>query len=174
MDHRIRGKANRSNGELFEKMITRSSDAYWKQGIACVEKTPEPMRPIKALNRNKGQFVAIYSKQAQPDFKGVLCDGRCILFDAKYTSKDRIQQSAVTEKQIETFDRYEEMDALCFVVVCIQYEQFYRVPWKDWKNMKALFGHKHITLEELEKYRVPYKNGMICYLEGVEIEEQDS
>ena len=66
------------------------------------------------------------------------------------------------------------MDALCFVVVCIKYEHFYRVPWKDWKNMKTLFGHKHMTLEELEEYRVPCKNGMICYLEGVEIEEQDS
>lgn len=33
------------------------------------------MRPIKVYgDRRKGQFIAIYTKQAQPDFKGTLCD----------------------------------------------------------------------------------------------------
>ena len=49
--------------------------------------------------------IHCFTKQAQPDFKGALCDGSCIIFDAKHTEKDRIQQNVITETQWETFDR---------------------------------------------------------------------
>lgn len=83
------GRKNRALGDLFEQWILRGCDWYWEKGVAYIEKTPEPMRPIKAYgDRRKGQFIAIYTKQAQPDFKGVLCDGSTVIFDAKSTSQD--------------------------------------------------------------------------------------
>lgn len=163
------GMRSRAAGEIFERYISMSCEFYWKKGYACIEKTPEPMHPIKPYgNRNAGQFVAYYTKQAQPDFKGALNDGSCIIFDAKHTDKSRIQQGAVTEAQWETFDRYETMGAQCFVIVSINLQSFYRVPWGVWKRMKELYGHKYMASgQELEPYRVPDKSNVILFLEGV-------
>nr|DAM32582.1 MAG TPA: recombination protein [Caudoviricetes sp.] len=154
---------------MFERWLEAASGYYWEQGYACIEKTPEPMIPLKPYGvRKKGQFIACYSKQAQPDFKGVLCDGTCIIFDAKHTDADRIQQSAVTDKQKELFDKYEMMGAHCYVVVSIGLQSFYRVPWDVWKHMKENFGHKYMAVDkELKEYQVPYNCCTVKYLEGV-------
>lgn len=94
------GRRSRQLGDIFEQWILRGCDWYWDKEIAYIEKTPEPMRPIKVYgDRRKGQFIAIYTKQAQPDFKGTLYDGSTIIFDAKSTSQDILQQSAVTDEQ---------------------------------------------------------------------------
>ena len=163
-------RRNRAAGALFETWIQAACDYYWSQGYACIEKTPEPLRPIQPYgDRSRGQFIACFVKQAQPDFKGTLCDGSCVLFDAKHTEKNQIRQNAVTEMQWETFDKYAFMGAKCFVVVSIRLESFYRVPWSDWKQMKKLFGHKYMSLEELETYKVPERNYTILFLEGVEL-----
>lgn len=163
-------RRNRAVGALFETWIQAACDYYWSQGYACIEKTPEPLRPIQPYgDRSRGQFIACFVKQAQPDFKGSLCDGTCILFDAKHTEKDRIQQHTVTEMQWKSFDRYEAMGAKCFVVVSIRLESFYRVPWSVWRHMKERFGHKYMSLQELEDYRIPEKNCTILFLEGVEL-----
>lgn len=163
-------RANRAVGALFETWIQAACDYYWSQGCACIEKTPEPLKPLKPYgDRKTGRFIACFVKQAQPDFKGILCDGTCILFDAKHTDKDRIRQNAVTETQWNTFDKYEFMGARCFVVISVRLESFYRVPWSDWKQMKKLFGHKYMSLEELEAYKVPERNCTILFLEGVEL-----
>lgn len=171
IENSIRGRCNRASGALFEKWLSAACEYYWNLGYACIEKTPEPMVPIKPYGtRNRGQFIAYYSKQAQPDFKGCLCDGSCILFDAKHTDSDRIQQSAVSDKQRELFDRYEKMGAHCYVVVSIGLESFYRVPWDVWKQMKEMYGHKYMAKgKELEAYRVPHNLSIVKFLEGVEI-----
>lgn len=85
----IRGRQSRANGEYFEKMIIAASRFYEERGIAAVDKTPEAFRVLKPLDRNRGQFVCCFTKQAQPDFKGSLKDSTMILFDAKHTDKDR-------------------------------------------------------------------------------------
>ncbi len=165
------GRRSRAAGEIFERYITMACEYYWRKGYAVISKTPEPMRIIKPYGaRNTGQFVAYFEKQAQPDYKGALSDGTCIIFDAKHTEKDRIQQDAVTETQWETFDKYEEMKAQCFVVVSIGLEKFYRIPWKIWRQMKELYGHKYMAAgKELEPYRIPDQQSIILFLEGVEL-----
>lgn len=64
----IRGRQSRANGEYFEKMIIAASRFYEERGIAAVDKTPEAFRVLKPLDRNRGQFVCCFTKQAQPDF----------------------------------------------------------------------------------------------------------
>lgn len=170
VNRQIAGRRNRESGAMFERWLEAACEFYWDKGYACIEKTPEPMIPLKPYgNRSRGQFIACFSKQAQPDFKGVLCDGTCIIFDAKHTDKDRIQQSAVTEKQWEVFERYEAMKAKCYVVVSMGLSSFYRVPWKVWKGMKELFGRKYMAAAELESYRIPDRYCTVLFLEGVEI-----
>ncbi len=169
----ISGARSRASGETFERWISVACEFYQRMGYAVIEKTPEPMKPLGKADRF-GRFLACFTKQAQPDFKGALCDGSCIIFDAKHTEKDRIQQNVITETQWETFDRYEVMGAKCYVVVSIGMKNFYRVPWGIWKQMKEMFGHKYMAAgAELEPYRVPDRNCTILFLEGVELRDED-
>ena len=56
------------------------------------------------------------------------------------------------------------MGALAFVLVCLRERAVYRVMWEDWRDMKELFGHKYMTAEELEPYRVQLRQGVIRFL----------
>ena len=172
MSNQLKGRQNRALGATFEKWIGYACEYYWDKKYACIEKTPEPMKPLKSHDRKRGTFVACFSKKAQPDFKGVLCDGSCVIFDAKYTEKDRIVQSAVSIEQEKMFDRYSEMGAHCFVVVSFGLQRFFRVPWSVWKNMKALYGHKYMLADsELKEFEIPSRNCTVMFLEGVEIND---
>lgn len=162
------GKRSHALGAMFESWILRGCDWYWDKGIAYIEKTPEPMRPIKAFgDRKKGQFVAVYTKQAQPDFKGALCDGSTIVFDAKYTDSDTLRQSAVTDEQREEFNRYEKMGARCYIVAAMGPEDLYRIPWDDWKAGPEKLGRKHFKRSDLEAYRIHRRGSAVLFLEGI-------
>ncbi len=170
VNRQITGRRSKQLGETFERWLITSCEYYYNKGVAVIEKTPEPMRPLRPYgDRKRGQFIACYTKHAQPDFKGCLKEGVCIIFDAKYTDSDRLQQSAVTEAQAECFDKYEKMGAECFIIAALGFQNFYRIPWKIWKNMKQKFGHKYMAKDkELKDYKVPYTNMAILFLEGVE------
>ena len=138
-----RGKRSRREGEYFENLISSSLAWYKNKGIAFIEKTPEPMRPLRAPNR-QGQFLACYTKAGQPDFKGTLMGGRAIVFEAKHTSKAQIEFERLTQEQQESLEEHDRLGAAAFVVVNIGLDHFFRVPWKVWKDMKKIYGHKHM------------------------------
>ena len=94
----IRGLQSRSNGEHFEGMIIAASRFYEERGIAAVDKTPEAFKVLKAMDRNRGQFICCFTKQAQPDFKGILMDSTMILFDAKHTDTINTVADALATK----------------------------------------------------------------------------
>ena len=52
--------------------------------------------------------------------------------------------------------------------------KFYRVPWDTWKRMKELFGHKFMTEQELEPYRLQERDCTILILEGVELKDENT
>ena len=83
------GARSRAEGEGFEHIIDNACAYYRSIGLADIEKTPEPMRPIGSPDR-AGRFLACYTKQAQPDYKGILKGGRAINFEAKHTDSDRM------------------------------------------------------------------------------------
>ena len=95
--NRIKGKVNHANGKMLETLIEASCRWYEDMGRASIEKTPEPMRPIKRLSG--GQFIAVFEKKAQPDFKGTLAGGRTIAFEAKFTDEGQIEQKQVSDEQ---------------------------------------------------------------------------
>lgn len=163
----IRGLQSRSNGEHFEGMIIAASRFYEERGIAAVDKTPEAFKVLKAMDRNRGQFICCFTKQAQPDFKGILMDSTMILFDAKHTDKDKISRDVVTTEQQACFERYMKLGAMCFLVVSLEFKEFYRVPWVVFRDMKKIYGHKYMNREELEPYRIKYSNGVVKYLDGI-------
>lgn len=129
-------------GAAFENLIDRSCEYYKQQGIAMIEKTPEPMRTLRPLG--SGRFEAVYTKQAQPDYKGTLIGGRAIAFEAKHTDKDRIMRSVISDEQEKCLDAYEQMGAVCYVLVSFGFKKFYKFPWKLFRDMKYHFGVKHI------------------------------
>ena len=149
----IQGTVNRAQGQAFESVVNTACEYYIQTGEAYIEKTPEPMKPIQALDRQRGLFKAVYEKAAQPDYKGTLKGGRAVVFDAKHTQSDRIMQKAVTQEQWEALDLHEKMGAWCFILVSLGWN-YYRVPWEKWKTMKEDCGHKYMNADDLSPYHL--------------------
>ena len=160
-----KNKVNRANGQAFEDLISYSLGFYKEKGYANIEKTPEPMRVMR--NLGGGRFEAIFTKQAQPDYKGVIIGGQNIIFEAKHTEKGRIQSSAVSSKQEEMFNDYEALGSLCFVFISFSLSSFYRVPWSEWKCMKEKYGRSYLKEEELGEWKLKSNPGIIYLLEGI-------
>lgn len=168
----VRGAMSRASGEAFERMILAASAYYEERGISVIDKTPEAFKIIRPADRSKGQFICCFTKQAQPDFKGILLDSSMILFDAKHTDKDQIRRDVVTAEQEECFERYSKMGAMCFLVVSLAFEKFFRVPWVVFRDMKQIYGHKYMNEAELKPYQVEYRNGILRFLDGVQLRER--
>ncbi len=165
----IRGKQARVAGSYFENIISASCDYYLSRGLAKIEKTPEPMKPLGAKNR-KGQFLACYTKQAQPDYGGTLKGGRSIYFEAKHTDDERIEQRRLTQEQQDDLEAHHKLGAITFVLVSVSLTDFYRVPWPVWRDMAEIYDRKYMTHAELSRYEVPATAGFIKFLHGIESE----
>ena len=165
----IRGARSRASGQIFEQMVEAASIFYEQEGISVIHKTPEPMKVLSVFNRNAGQFICCFAKKAQPDFKGILMDSTMILFDAKHTDKDRIRRDVVTKEQEECFEKYMKMGAMCWIVVSLRFEKYYRVPWVVFRDMKKIFGHKYMNEKELETYEIRYSRGILRFLDGIRL-----
>lgn len=156
------GARSRAEGEGFESIIDNACAYYRSIGLADIEKTPEPMRPIGSPDR-AGRFLACYTKQAQPDYKGILKGGRAINFEAKHTDSDRLTFDRVLTAQALRLSRTEALGGVAFVLCSFSGRAFYRVPWAVWKDMKRLFGRKYITPADLAEYRVRSQRPECCY-----------
>lgn len=154
------GRVNKSKGKQFENRLDEAFEYYKSKGYAIVEKTPEPMRPVKSLGG--GRFEAFFEKKAQPDYKGTLKGGRTVLFEAKYTSSDRIDQNRVSTGQVDYLNYHSLLGARCYVVVGFDSGKVYKIPWQDFKNMKSVFGRKYAKENELKGYEVKLSwNGLL-------------
>jgi len=152
-DRSIRGRQSRILGGYFESLIEASLEWYKQERIACIEKTPEPMKPLGRPNA-RGQFLACYTKAAQPDFKGTRFAGRAVVFDAKHTDADRITFKALTKEQRESLELHHYLGAWAFVLVSFGLTAFYRIPWPVWRDMKDIYGRLYIRQDELDEYKV--------------------
>lgn len=165
------GRRNKANGAMFERWISNSCSSYLEDGIAFIEKTPEPFHIIK--KDSNGMVSGYYEQAAQPDYKGILFGGKGIMFEAKHTDTDKINQNVVTDRQAENLTIYHKHGAICFVLVSMGFESFYRVPWSIWTNMKTLFGHKYMNKEELEPYEIDATLNCIQFLDDIEEFEKE-
>ena len=160
----IRGKQARLAGSYFESMISGSCDYDLDRGLAKIEKTPEPMKPLGPKNY-KGQFLACYTKQAQPDYKGTLKGGRAVVFEAKHTDDDRIEFNRLTKEQRDDLEHHHKLGAVAFVLVSMSLTECFRVPWPVWRDMAATYGRKYMTRDELKPYKVPVVAGFVKFLD---------
>lgn len=160
------GTVSKAKGKYFEDYIDKSFDYYRYKGVAAIEKTPEPMRPIKPIGN--GQFIAFFEKKAQPDYKGTAKGGQSVLFEAKFTSADRMEYSRVRQEQADSLTTHQRLGAKCFVIVGFDSGVVYRVPWSIWQNMKENFGRKYVTEADIKDYRVETTgNGVLLLLDNM-------
>ena len=158
-----RGKKNNSQGHFFEGFIKTACAVYKQKGIAYVEKMPEPFMVLEKKDRGifKGRFIA----HAQPDFMGTLSGGRSICFEAKYTSTDKLAQTVLTAEQWDSLEQHWKAGAKAGV--CAGIGNVYAfIPWPVWRSMQEIYGHKYMTAEDLEPYRVKF-NGACMFLDPV-------
>lgn len=160
------GKLSRESGKIFEEAVEIICQVYEKNGLAKIEKTPEPMKILKYLD--KGRFEAVFEKDAQPDFKGVVKGGRTVVFDAKHTDADRIRYQVLSDFQRETLLEYSKLGAIAFVLVGFSNGKIYKIDINEWVNMKQDFGRFYIKQEELDslndKEIVSSKRGIVDFL----------
>ena len=158
------GKLNHDLGQQFESIVDSACEWYLSASEADIEKTPEPLKVVK--NLGNGKFLAVFTKKAQPDYKGTLKGGRSVLFDAKHTTTGQMEQSKVTPEQAAALERGSRMGATCFVLIGFDMQRFFRIPWTVWRDMKAVFGRKYVRPEELDEYRVTVgRSGVLLFLD---------
>lgn len=157
-------KINNAQGHTFEASIQQACQVYFRLGEAAVEKTPEPFRVI-AKEKSGGIFRGRFTARAQPDFQGTLQGGISIVFEAKYTTTDRLRQNVVTDKQAEALERHRMLGAAAFVCAGIR-GRFFMVPWELWRDMEECFGHRYVTAESLAPWQVKF-DGAVRFLEYV-------
>lgn len=160
------GRINKIIGQHYENMISASCQYYQDQGLARIQKTPEPTKQLSGIN-SRGHFTACYEKQAQPDYGGTIKGGQSIYFEAKETEDSRIQQSRVTQTQHDDLEAHYNLGALTFVLVSFSLCEFYRIPWEVWRDMKQIYGRKYLKKEELKQYQLPAHGGYIKLLDGI-------
>lgn len=122
------GARSRAEGAGFEAIISSACDYYRAIGRADIEKTPEPMRPIGSPDR-AGRFIACYTKQAQPDYKGILKGGRAINFEAKHTDSDQLTFDRVLTAQALRLSRTEALGGMSSVLSAADTSTAFRGPF---------------------------------------------
>ena len=162
-EHQLQGKLAKEKGRRFEGRLDATFAYYAERGFALIEKTPEPMKPIRSLG--EGRFVACYVKKAQADYKGTMKGGRTVIFEAKYTDSERMTQDRVSAEQHEYMEKHSALGARCYVVIGFRSGNVFRIPFEVWKNMKSCFCRKYVTEADLDKDRVELSwNGTLLLL----------
>lgn len=169
----VRAKAGKSlaTGKAFENLISISCERYRTSHDACIIKTPEPFAVFSRTKDGlfKGRFT---QAKAQPDFHGILKNGKTIVFEAKSTSKDRMQQGVLTDTQKELLSEYASYGALSFVAVNIS-DQYFWIPFSVWTEMKERYGRKYVTPADIPEYEIlPIKHNPLPFLSHIQEDEK--
>lgn len=160
-----RNKRSRAAGATFESMIDGACCWYSADSKAKIEKEQEPMKPIKALPG--GKFLACYTEKAGVDYKGTLVGGRAVAFEAKHTDTEVMQRSRLEPWQMDYLRQHQQLGAVTFVLLSFGLQNFYRVPFRVWDDMKKEFGKVSVREADLQEYKINIRCGRLMFLEGL-------
>ena len=154
---------NNAQGHQFETAILAGCTVYAHTVPPCamVDKTPEPFR-VQSKGK-AGIFTGRFTAPAQPDFQGTLADGRSIVFEAKYTTTDRLNREVLTQTQQDTLEAHYQLGAVAAVCAGIGLN-FFMVPWPVWRDMKQHYDRKYVTAADLWPYKVRF-DGAVRFLD---------
>lgn len=167
-DTSYKNRVSSEGGRGFEELIKKGCEYYAGRGRAMISKVHEPYIVTKILP--DGGFIGKFIGRAEPDFKGVLKGGQAIAFEAKSTSKSRIQRSVLTPEQMQWLDAQMMMGALTYVCVGMTDKQkrarFFMIPWHTWADMKIDYGKKFLMPDDIPEYEVRF-DGTLKFLDYV-------
>lgn len=121
---RYQNKVNNAQGHFFEQAIKAACALYASRGRATADKTPEPFRVLE--KSRDGIFKGRFTARAQPDFQGTLAGGRSIVFEAKYTTTDRLKWDVLTQEQRDALEHHHQHGAISAVCAGIGNDFFFR------------------------------------------------
>lgn len=162
---RWQNTVNNAQGHIFEDNIKAACVAYRERGRAKIDKTPEAFR-VKTKHPD-GTFTGWFTAPAQPDYQGTLDGGRSIVFEAKYTTTDRMKRGVLTGEQMDDLEDHARCGAVAAVCIGIQ-DKFFFIPWEVWREMKRNFGRQYVTAADVEKFRVRF-TGAVMFLDYIHI-----
>ena len=151
-------RATRQKGREFEEMLLRACAVYKANGTAVIGKVPEARRVVGRTGGRSSMMICVNDHKADPDFMGAVApDGKCMIFDAKHTDKDRILSNALTVHQKEILEGHYACGSDCFVCVSFGFEKYFLIPYSIWRNMKEVFGRQYILPEDdaIQGYVLP-------------------
>ncbi len=154
-------KRNNAQGHFFEQVIELGCKRYAAEERANINKTPEPFRVL--AKERSGIFKGRFTKRAEPDFKGTLKGGRAIVFEAKYTTTDKMKRNVLSSEQLKALKLHHKLGAVAGVCIGIK-DLFYFIPFEVWENMKEIYGRQYLTSEDIGEYEVKF-NGSVLFLD---------
>lgn len=159
---RISGLKARNNGHKFEHIIDIVCKMYKKNGVAYIQKTPEPMRVIK--NKGEGRFTCVFEKKAQPDYTGVMQGGQSIMFEAKHSDGTHFRFDRINDEQWDALQTHHALGGLTYVLLRFNRTDYYSVPFDEWIKLTKTIKKKSVNEIDLQPYRVNYVNGFVDFL----------
>ena len=162
MQNRARGYKAKMLGQNFENLIEKSCRYYAHKKIALIEKTPEPLKMIRAGRGN--EVVAIFEKKAQPDFQGTLQGGMSVVFEAKHTSNTNIQFDRITPVQRLYLAKHAKLGAEVYVIISFKFERFFFVPYNKWAKLQETLNKKSVNVNDLAEYEIDRTKGFLDFL----------
>ncbi|WP_196600044.1 Holliday junction resolvase RecU [Pectinatus frisingensis] len=151
-------------GRLLENEIDTACRQYAFDGRAVIYKTPESFRCIS--KKPSGRFTGQFMGKAQPDYQGTLKGGKSIVFEAKFTDKNRISQSVLTYTQFDMLSQHLASGAAVYVCCGIM-DKYYMIPFNIWAAMKDIFGRCYLTQNDIAVYQVKRTMSAVMFLNYV-------
>lgn len=157
------GREARAYGATLESLVADSLEWYRNRRLAKIDKTPEAYR---ITGRGVHNFTG-YLEPSQPDFKGLIVGGRCVVFELKGTEYKSIAAARVRPHQLKYLLAVERLGGIAFILVGFGYETWFRVPATVWADFENVFGKKSATPKELaaKGYQVPFIGGRVRMLD---------
>lgn len=56
------------------------------------------------------------------------------------------------------------MDILDVCITGVGFEQYFKIPWAVFRDMKDHYGRKYITPEDVQEYKIRYVGGVLQFL----------
>ncbi|MBP5304497.1 MAG: Holliday junction resolvase RecU [Lachnospiraceae bacterium] len=140
-------------GSALEELINRSNEKYLEKGLACIQKIPTPITPIK-INDNKQITLAYFDKISTVDYIGVV-QGIPVCFDAKECVPDTFTLANIHEHQIEFMRTFEKQEGVAFLIIhFVTRDKLYFMPFSEvnkfWERAKE-GGRKSFRYDELDE-----------------------
>lgn len=157
-------------GSTLEEMVNMTNERYMEHGLACIEKIPTPIKPVK-MGKEKGIIaLAYFEKKGSVDYIGAV-QGYPVCFDAKETHQSFFPLKNIHEHQLDYMKAYEQQKGVAFIIVSFTAkDEIYLLPYEQlkywWEGAKE-GGRKSIPYEAFQvDYRIRSQSGyLVHYLE---------